>query len=281
MALETCWFKSYYIYVVTKQTIMITINNTVPSDLTIKTQLNDLINGYWRENICFKPIMSLCLLIIKLFYDYHCDFVEQVIGYQSLEFWSLIRLIQHNGVKPIESNVKFKSDLLINTIYQYEFRVKLNNNRLLIGLVNDYYNEFFVSNWWGSSDYGLCLDINSGFFVTYSRLFRPISDHEYIDWNKLNGIINKKKKLSIKIRINRINETVRYFINEKDMGIAFHLQSTCIYRIGITLTAKNQYVQLLNCKQLHVDDSILDAHDESVLTIPHPDLRLELQHSLR
>lgn len=261
------------------------------------TPLHFLIVGYWRKNSPLKQIVALYNLIKKFIQNDEVYFpeIDKIVNSDAITITSVIRCIQRTGNKIIiydyeeddydefASHIMFKTKLENKKIYQYDFSVNHHNEELLIGLINDtqFDQHTFRTNWWASADVGLALDIESGFFVTQIAMFTYLSESEYINWKnnkKLNKFVNKDN-IKISLRINRQNNTVRYYCHDVDLGIAYHLESDLTYCIAITLTTKNQWIRLLEFKELQNDSSVLNQHDLETLQLPHCWMRLQHQHN--
>ena len=150
--------------------------------------------------------------------------------------------------------------------------------------------------WWQTVEQGYALNINSGKIVTqmpnkYNKYEKPPAYRinskydekliqykmtQYYNWSTNKSKNTDNKKIILVLRINRVNQTARYYMNSHDLGIAYYLDKNKNYWPCITLTETDQEVKLLDIKKLNEDNYNLSENDKHLLSISCHKLRFEL-----
>ena len=255
-------------YIYAKKNELYMLFKTIQSEDDDLKDIDKLAFGIWRENCIMPVIVALVKLIIRYFYYANYDNIDEIINYHSISLMPIIRSVQHVGNNEFESHIKFKYELQNDKIYEYAFRINHKDRQLIIGLVAN--DKYFGQNWWATCDMGLGLDVHSGFFVTYIGTTELLSQLQYME-------CPERENMIIRIRINRTNQTVRYFHNQLDLGIGFHLEKNSTYNIAATLTGIHQEIRLIDSKELKMDPAELTVRDKCILKLPTFTQRLEHQ----
>ena len=202
-----------------------------------------------------------------------------VLNVRNIQFIPALNSIYFMEINQFNSHIKLAHTLKNGHVYQFTFRVNTQNNKCLVGLISD--NIPLNDKWFKKAREGFALDLNKGQFQTMIDEYTPIryEMQEYLDWDdiELNSI--NKNNFTISVRVNRINQTARYFINSLDLGIAYHLNKNDKYWICYTLTSSSQQMVLLNATELQYDDAYLSEHDKDILCKKNYLHKLELQHT--
>ena len=263
--------KSYSIkqFIYARQNNVYMLLKTIQSEEHDGKDIDKLVYGIWRENCRVSIIIALIRLIVGFFYCTDCDNIDEMTNYNSISLMPIIRSVLHAGINFFHSDIKFGWELKNNAIYEYTFRINYRRQQLIVGLVNE--SKYFDEKWWATCDKGLGLDLCSGHFVTNIGVTQLLSRSQYIHCSKTGDVI-------IKMRINRKNQTVRYFNDTLQLGIAYHLEKNDTYCVAATLTAMNQEIRLIDSKQLKTDNSELTTRDKCISLLPSVSQRLEHQH---